>query len=141
KRGQINQYPHQFSGGQQQRIAVARALTVEPDLLIADEPVSALDVSVQSQVLNLLNDLQEEYGLSMLFIAHNLSVVRHIADYVAVMYLGEVVETAPVNKLFENPKHPYTKALLSAVPRIDPTAREGHIILRGSIPSPMDPPE
>jgi peptide/nickel transport system ATP-binding protein len=136
-----NRYPHQFSGGEQQRIALARALAVEPDLLVADEPVSALDVSVQSQILNLLNDLREKYNLSMLFIAHDLSVVRHIADRVAVMYLGEIVETAPVDELFEKPNHPYTKSLLSAIPRINPKKRGDQIILRGTVPSPMNPPD
>jgi peptide/nickel transport system ATP-binding protein len=138
--GHIHRYPNQFSGGQQQRIGVARALVVEPDLLIADEPVSELDVSVQAQILNLLEGLQDEMGVAIVFIAHNLSVVRHIADRVAVMYLGKIVETADVEELFADPQHPYTKSLLSAVPRINPDARTDRVILEGTVPSPTNPP-
>jgi peptide/nickel transport system ATP-binding protein len=141
KRDHLDRHPNQFSGGQQQRIGLARALTVEPDLIVADEPVSALDVSVQAQILNRLKDLQDEFGLSIIFIAHDLSVVRHIADQVAVMYLGEIVERTQAEEIFENPQHPYTKSLLSSVPRIDPTARTDRILLRGTVPSPIDPPD
>ncbi|MEF2277836.1 dipeptide ABC transporter ATP-binding protein [Deinococcus sp. YIM 134068] len=136
----MRRYPHEFSGGQRQRIGIARALAVDPSFIVADEPVSALDVSIQAQVVNLLQDLQEELGLTVLFIAHDLAVVEYICDRIIVMYLGRVMEIAPSHELNNNPKHPYTEALLSAAPVPDPTVKRQRIILEGDIPSPINPP-
>ncbi len=136
----LNRYPHEFSGGQRQRISIARALVLRPKFMVLDEPISALDVSIQSEIINLLNELREEFNLTYLFISHDLSVVEYISDRVAVMYLGQIAELAPSEELYRNPLHPYTKTLLSAIPKLDPKAITERIVMKGDVPSPVNPP-
>jgi oligopeptide transport system ATP-binding protein len=140
RKAHVNRYPHEFSGGQRQRICIARAIALNPELIICDEPVSALDVSIQAQILNLLKDLQEKLGLTYIFISHDLSVIEHVCDRIAVMYLGKIVEIASRDELFHNPKHPYTRALIGAIPRVGEGKKKMKKSLQGEVPSPINPP-